>query len=36
MARFWVENPETGEPTDGKGIVKIEYPKGFFGPEENI
>lgn len=29
--RFWVED-ENGQPTDGDGIVKIEYPEGFFGP----
>jgi hypothetical protein len=29
-ARFWVEDPETGEPAK-KGKVKIEYPEGFFG-----
>ena len=30
QARFWVEDPETGEPTRGDGLVKIEYPEGFF------
>ncbi len=31
--KWWVENPVTGEKaTDG--IVKIEYPLGFFGKEE--
>ena len=29
--KFWVEN-EKGEKIDGNGIVKIEYPKGFFAP----
>lgn len=33
QARFWVEDPETGEPTKGNGLVKIEYPEGFFGDE---
>lgn len=28
--KFWVEN-EKGEKTNGNGIVKIEYPEGFFG-----
>ena len=27
--KFWVED-EKGEKTDGDGVVKIEYPKGFF------
>ena len=28
--KFWVEN-ESGEKTDGDGVVKIEYPEdGFF------
>ena len=31
QVRWWVENPETGERTDGDGTVKIEYPEGFFG-----
>ena len=33
QVRWWVENPETGKPTDGNGRVKIEYPEGFFGNE---
>lgn len=24
--RIWTEDPKTGEPTDGDGVVKIEYP----------
>jgi len=32
--KFWVEN-EQGEKVDGDGIVKMEYPKGFFGKERN-
>lgn len=33
--RFWVEDPKTGLPTDGKGIVKIKYPEnGFFSRTE--
>jgi len=28
--KFWVEN-EKGEKTNKNGIVKIEYPDGFFG-----
>jgi len=31
---FWCEDPTTGERAD-KGIVKIEYPEGFFGKEVN-
>lgn len=31
QVRWWVEDPETGEKTDKNGIVKIEYPEGFFG-----
>jgi hypothetical protein len=32
QVRFWVEN-DKGEKTNGDGIVKIEYPEGFFGKE---
>jgi hypothetical protein len=32
--RFWVEDPETGKKTDGNGLVKIQYPEGFFGYSE--
>lgn len=28
--KFWVEN-QKGEKTNGNGVVKIEYPEGFFG-----
>lgn len=31
QVRWWVEDPSTGEATDGNGTVKIEYPEGFFG-----
>lgn len=31
QVRWWVEDPKTGEKTDKDGIVKIEYPEGFFG-----
>lgn len=34
QVRFWVENPETGEPTKKDGRVKMEYPAGFFGDPE--
>ncbi len=34
QVRWWTEDPETGEKTNGKGVVKIEYPPGFFGNEE--
>ncbi len=30
QVRWWVEDSR-GQPTDGKGTVKIEYPKDFFG-----
>ena len=30
QVRWWVED-ENGNPTDGKGTVKMEYPKNFFG-----
>ncbi len=33
--KFWTEDPKTGERTDGNGIVKIEYPEGFFGKEDD-
>jgi hypothetical protein len=33
QVKFWVEN-EKGEKTNKDGVVKIEYPEGFFG--ENI
>lgn len=32
--KLWVEN-DKGEKVAGDGIVKIEYPEGFFGHEEN-
>ncbi len=31
QVRWWVEDPKTGKPTDGNGVVKMEYPKEFFG-----
>lgn len=33
QVRWFVEDPETGKPTKGDGVVKIEYPEGFFGEE---
>lgn len=33
QVRWWVED-EKGNPTNGNGTVKIEYPNGFFGPED--
>lgn len=30
QVRFWTENRD-GEKTSGDGIVKMEYPEGFFG-----
>lgn len=35
QVRWYVEDPATGKPTDGNGVVKIEYPIGFFGPPKN-
>ena len=32
QVRWWVED-DNGNPTAGKGKVKIEYPDGFFGDE---
>lgn len=34
QVRWWVED-DKGNPTDKNGTVKIEYPKDFFGPDEN-
>lgn len=34
QVRWWVEDDD-GNPTDGNGTVKIEYPSDFFGKEEN-
>lgn len=31
--KMWVEN-DKGEKTDGDGVVKIEYPDGFFGEKD--
>lgn len=31
QVKLWTENPQTGEKTDGDGIVKIQYPETFFG-----
>jgi hypothetical protein len=33
QVRWWVEDKE-GKPCDGNGIVKIEYPEGFFGKDD--
>ena len=30
QVRWWVED-ENGNPTNGNGKVKIEYPENFFG-----
>ena len=32
--KFWVENKD-GEKIDGDGIVKMEYPEGFLGEEDD-
>lgn len=34
QVRWWVED-KFGNPIDGEGTVKIEYPEGFFGKNEN-
>lgn len=34
QVRWWVEDPQTGKPTNSDGIVKVEYPVGFFGEEK--
>lgn len=31
QVRWWVEDKSTGEQTEKDGVVKIEYPEGFFG-----
>lgn len=31
QVRWWVEDPKTGKPTSGEGVVKFEYPENFFG-----
>lgn len=33
QVRWWVEDPKTGQPTDGNGVVKLEYPSDFFWKE---
>lgn len=33
QVKFWVEN-EKGEKINGDGVVKIEYPEGFFGEKD--
>ncbi len=35
QVRWWTEDAETGEKTNNNGVVKMEYPKGFFGEEKN-
>lgn len=32
QVRWYVEDPGTGKPAE-KGVVKIEYPEGFFGEQ---
>jgi hypothetical protein len=32
--KFWVEDPNTGKKTKKDGVVKMQYPEGFFGKEE--
>jgi hypothetical protein len=34
QVRWWVEDPKTGKPTDGDGVVKMEYPCDFFGKDK--
>lgn len=31
QVRWWVEDPQTGKKTNKDGVVKMEYPEGFFG-----
>lgn len=31
QVRWFVEDPKTGKPTAGSGVVKIKYPENFFG-----
>jgi hypothetical protein len=33
QVRWWVED-EKGKPTEGDGVVKIEYPEDFFGKDQ--
>jgi hypothetical protein len=35
QVRWWVEDKE-GNPVDGDGVVKIEYPDDFFGKEKEV
>lgn len=32
QVRWWVED-KNGQPTDGDGVVKMEYPVDFFGKD---
>lgn len=32
QVKFWVEN-DKGQKTDKNGVVKMEYPEGFFGTD---
>lgn len=34
QVRWWIEDPKTGKQTDKNGVVKMQYPKNFFGSEE--
>lgn len=29
QVRWWTEDPRTGKPTAGNGVVKVEYPEGW-------
>jgi hypothetical protein len=33
QVRWWVED-DKGNPTEGNGVVKMEYPKSFFGKDK--
>ena len=35
QVRWWVED-ENGNPTDKDGVVKVEYPKEFFGDPTEV
>jgi hypothetical protein len=34
QVKFWMEDPHTGKKVNKNGVVKIEYPEGFFGTDE--
>jgi hypothetical protein len=34
QVRWYVADPKTGQPSEN-GVVKVEYPDGFFGDKKN-